>query len=263
MLSVPSGRNTSKVLKQYIWDARCIKYKQWVQLRWRDDNQTTFFWHVMVNSKKLSATVTTDHTTHPLARTSESLVFDTAIFTPPNGHLYLIQQPSSGSAQGADILKVHGYPLILIFRIQSQVSFKDKFIPSFKIYPRTHFSNAPQDHQKFHCWTWSQSCLDKSLQCRRAFWNTCQGCLNGPEPSLRPRHRWKRKNGKDIKERGKEEDCWRNSLQGGDCHSLHWGVPCLQSNWHIEWRCDHSTSEDKRSVPVNPWTFLTNLAIIP
>ena len=70
------GRNTSKVLKRYIWDARCIKYKQGlvlgcccikykqqVQLRWRDDNQTTFVWHVTLNSKKLSATMTTDHTT--------------------------------------------------------------------------------------------------------------------------------------------------------------------------------------------------------
>ena len=87
----------------------------------------------MVNSKKLSATMTTDHTTHPLARTSKSLVFDTAIFTPSNGHLYLIQRPSSGSAQGADIQKVHGYPLVPYFPhsipglLQGQVYSKSKF----------------------------------------------------------------------------------------------------------------------------------------
>ena len=173
--------------------------------------------------------MTTDHTTHPLARTSKSLVFNTAIFTLSNSHLYLIQWPSSGSAQGADIWKVHGYPLIPYFPHSIPGLLQGQIYSKFKIYPQTHFSNAPQDHQKFHCQTWSQLCSDKSSQCRRASWNTCQGCLKGPEPSPRPRHHWKRKNGKDIKERGKEEDCWRNSCQGGDCHLLHWGVPCLQA----------------------------------
>ena len=54
-----------------------------------DDNrrdQTTFIWHVTVNSRKLSATVTTDIRLSPT-----SLVFDTAIFMPSNSHLYLIQ----------------------------------------------------------------------------------------------------------------------------------------------------------------------------
>ena len=54
--------------------------------------QTTFIWHVTVNSRKLSATVTTDIRLSPT-----SLVFDTAIFTPSNGHLYLIQWSPSVS----------------------------------------------------------------------------------------------------------------------------------------------------------------------
>ena len=118
--------NTSKVLKRYILrrslyqiQARswrdvlghcCIKYKQQVQVRrrelevqvgwswWSNDNQTTFVWHVTVDRRKLSATVTAWTWTSISPKTSISFVFDTTIFTPSKCHSHLIQWSPSGSA---------------------------------------------------------------------------------------------------------------------------------------------------------------------